>query len=172
MSSVLFMWCPPIVPSQCDRNRWIMDAQSAKSLRSKSLRSPRGSPTSPDDVTSAESSMRLMRNLIHDINNCLMLILITSEKIEEHQQASASSERLCEPSPAHQSISTIEDDEASLAIHESGQIIKNNAVALREMMQSLQQVIIDADHKERRSPAFTKWTIAELQSFLACQLPQ
>lgn len=149
-----------------------MDAQSAKSLRSKLRRSRRGSPASPDDVTSAESSMRLMLNLIHDINNCLMLILITSEKIEEHQLASASSDRLCEPSPAHQSISMMQDDEASLAIRERGQIIKNNAVALREMMQSLQQLMIETDHKERLTPATTKWTITELWSFLECQLPQ
>ena len=149
-----------------------MDAQSAKSLRAKLRRSRRDSPSSPDDVTSAESSIRLMRNLIHDINNCLMLILITSEKIEEHQLACASSERLCEPSPAYQSISTIEGDEASLAIRERGQIIKNNAIALREMMQSLQQLMLETDHKERLSPATTKWTITELWSFLERQLPQ
>lgn len=116
-----------------------------------------------------EVSAREMRNLFHDMNNCLMLIMLVSDKMEASQAPRTGCQSISEhtapiPQNTQDALCVYEDQTA--------QIIRHNAVALRDMMHKMQQFMMPDAPQGGVSVAAEKWTIKELIAFTQHQQSQ
>ena len=142
-----------------------MDAQFSKHLGYAS----RSSSKTKAEIQSEQLSAREMRNLFHDINNCLMLILLVSDKIEARKTQHHVSQAIGEHTTHFPQNA---DDEMSISESPTAQIIKHNAVALRDMMHSLQQIMAHDVLQNTVSAVALQWTVNELVHFMRHQQSQ